>query len=279
LVQLGENVMKKRPEDLPDFSNPPLNEVAMSVEFVTEKPLRVIDIGVYWQKIKHDFPNYEEKPPLGPVDRSEKSFAQFDQPQIRFMSKLPPFSRCWFLNENGTKLIQVQQDRFIYNWRKLEGQELYPRYENVRDEFLALWQDFSDFLKGNGPGSPSIKAAELTYVNLIEKGSCWSEIKDVPKLFTFCNNQEVWKFLPDPEMFTCDLRFRISEKKARLNASLIPVLRTTDGNLAFRFTLSAQGATTEEDLFEWFQTSREWIVKGFTDLTTDTAHTFWKRNK
>ncbi len=271
--------MEKRPRDLPDFGNPPLNEVVMSVEFVSERPLRVIDIGGYSEKIKDNFPGYEEKPPVGPLDRGDKDFLQTTEPQIRFMSGLPPFARCWFLSEKGNKLIQVQQDRFVHNWRKTQEQEPYPRYENVRDEFFSLWHGFSDFLNERKLGKPLIKAAELTYVNLIEKGSCWSEIKDVPKLFTFCNNQEVWKFLPDPEMFTCDLRFRIPENKARLTANLVPVLQTANGNLAFRFTLSVQGSVNEEGIIDWFRIAREWIVKGFADLTTDFAHTFWKRVK
>src|SRR6266566_564057 len=60
---------------------------------------------------------------------------------------VPPAPRLWFLNESGTELIQVQEDRFIHNWRKTDSGQQYPRYEYIRGRFNSELQLFSSFLE------------------------------------------------------------------------------------------------------------------------------------
>ena len=73
-----------------------------------------------------------------------------DEPAFSFVSGLPPLPRCWFLNDTETRLIQLQADRFIHNWRKVTGKEEYPRYEAIRDEFIDRWDEFCMFLGDQG---------------------------------------------------------------------------------------------------------------------------------
>ena len=54
----------------------------------------------------------------------------------------PPTQRYWFLTEDGTKLVQVQADRFMFNWRQVKGDEIYPRYESLVPEFQSLLETF-----------------------------------------------------------------------------------------------------------------------------------------
>ncbi|MGZ8300004.1 MAG: hypothetical protein ACXWU5_06290, partial [Rhodoplanes sp.] len=48
------------------------------------------------------------------------SAIQFEQ----FLS--PPMPRYWFEKSGTPDLLQVQQDRIIHNWRKQEGELIYP---------------------------------------------------------------------------------------------------------------------------------------------------------
>jgi uncharacterized protein (TIGR04255 family) len=275
----GELAMEGRPKDLPEYDNPPVNEVAISVEFVTDKPLRVVDIGLFWQNVREEFPKYEEQPPLGKIGVTD-GLASPSQPSFEFRTGAPPLARCWFRNATGNRLIQVQKDRLVFNWIKSLDSDPYPRFEAVQGNFFSLWEGFSRFTQGQGLGQPAIKAAELTYINLIEQGQCWNDIKEIPKLFTFCHQEEVWKFLPDPEVFTYHLRFQVPQNNARLLVDLMPVLLPQKASrLAFRFSLSVQGAVDEKKIPDWFCVAREWIVKGFTDLTTERAHTYWRRTQ
>jgi hypothetical protein len=45
-------------------------------------------------------------------------------------SEIYPMPRFWLEAEDGTILMQIQKNAFLFNWRKREAQ--YPHYENVK---------------------------------------------------------------------------------------------------------------------------------------------------
>lgn len=98
-------------EPLPVFEKPPLVEAALAVQFERLPTLRAPQLGYVWQAFRDRFPKTEEQPLLEPV------FEQFglppgSRPGIRFeFSVLPSTPRLWFLNDSGTELVQIQQDR------------------------------------------------------------------------------------------------------------------------------------------------------------------------
>ena len=50
------------------------------------------------------------------------------------------------MNPVGSKLIQIQKDRFIHNWRKVGEGDKYPRYEPIRDTFRFELEAFRTVL-------------------------------------------------------------------------------------------------------------------------------------
>src|SRR5205823_740195 len=79
-------------------------------------------------------------------------FERFDDegswvtPGIQFgISQVPPI-RYRITNEDGTRTVQLQHTRFIYNWQKHKG-SAYPSYETTRREFDSLFSKFCDFLE------------------------------------------------------------------------------------------------------------------------------------
>ena len=73
----------------------------------------------------------------------------------------------WFLTEDGTQLIQIQRDRFAFNWRMLDTDRQYPHYAQVRDDFVRQLEKFFEFLREEGLEDPNPDQVELTYVNHI----------------------------------------------------------------------------------------------------------------
>jgi hypothetical protein len=66
-------------------------------------------------------------------------------PTFRVELVNPDVTRFWFLAEPPTRLIQVQRDHFIINWRKVRGDEIYPRYQSeMRPRFEREWNEFKD---------------------------------------------------------------------------------------------------------------------------------------
>ena len=155
-----------RPKDLPDFRKPPVAETVLSLQFEPISGLTSAHLGVLWTRFRQDLPLIEEHPQLPPV------FEKFDPPssgQVEVMiEEKPPLPRVWFVNENKTKeLIQMQSNRFIHNWRKLEGMKPYPHYEPIREKFRSEVAVLEAFLEDEKLGILAVDQFEVTYVNHI----------------------------------------------------------------------------------------------------------------
>lgn len=274
--------MSERPADLPDYRNPPVAEVVFGLNYACDEPFLAPHIGLYWQLIKEDFPDIQHHPPLDPQVEDLSREVRESGRTVQIISGAPPLPRCWFVDTAGNTLIQLQPDRFIGNWRKITGDEAYPRFEKLRDAFLSRWLQFGTFAEGIGLGSPIIKQAELTYVNHIPQGTCWQEMSDVSKVISPLDGLGRTRFLQHLESLQCFLHYRLPDDSGRLHVAIDPVVRR-DGDetqIVLRVKLTARGPVageTEDAVKDWFTLAREWIVRGFTDLTSDEAHAEWER--
>ena len=265
--------------DLPDYENPPVVEVAACVQFAPIKELAGAHLGAYWARIRDPFSRVQEQSPMAHVVEPE-DLAPARGAQIEFAHE-PPLPRTWFSIPNGTELIQVQRDRFVYNWRKQAKEDVYPRFPYVQGKFREHWSGFRAFLTEEDLPEPTVDQCELTYVNLIPKGEGWKVVRDWENVFsTF-----VWGprsgFLPPPERVTWKLSFKLPTGEGRLHVSAEPVFVPPGNELAARFTLTVrggpQGEPDDDKISNWFATAREWIVRGFADLVTEAADKLWGR--
>ncbi len=275
--------MSERPPDLPDFERPPVTEVVLGVQFKTEKPLRSPHLGLFWQTVREAFPDFSDQPPLEP------QIEELD-PEMLVVSPLPslrigtgiPAPRCWFLDPSGNKLIQLQSDRFLHNWRKVTGEEPYPRYENIRDEFIRHWRGFVSFLNDVDLGAPTVTQAEVTYVNHIPKDSCWSEADDMPKVFSCLKLVDDTNRFGPMEIVGFTMRRRLPDNRGRLHVTAAPALSTKDKSIMIRMVLTTRGPvadSSDKSILGWMDMGRTVIVNSFTALTTPEAHKFWGRTK
>src|ERR1700691_3519943 len=148
--------MTSRPDDLPNFANPPVVETVLSVQFESLRGISAAHLGLLWDEFSADFPRTEDQAALLPfVEEFPESPRAKLGLQLQAFEK-PPVPRMWLINERGNQMIQVQADRFIRNWRK-EGQgEEYPRYEQVKDSFQKDFDVFQRFLGDRNLGVPKI---------------------------------------------------------------------------------------------------------------------------
>jgi hypothetical protein len=175
-------------------------------------------------------------------------------------------------------MIQVQNDRFVKNWRKEGEGEQYPRYEKtIRPNFDRDYQIFLDFLEKHQLGTPSVNQCEVTYVNHILAGRGWEHYSDLEKIFTFWQSP---KSIPpgsaeDLQMHT---RFVIPGEHGapigRLHVDLQPAIRTADNHPMYVLHLTARGQVGEG--IDFFDIGRKWIVQAFKRLTKSSMHKVWK---
>ena len=269
---------------LPDFANPPLVEVAISIQFDPLPDFQVPQIGLLWSIFRERFPKTEQHSPLSPVI---EKFGPPSQPKTQLeISNIPPAPRCWFLNEDGSELIQVQLDWFAHSWRKIKQEDPYPRYAHIRDQFLEELTEFRKFLQTEKLGEFRPNQCEITYINHIEPSNIWETHRQLEKVLAMWKPKYSDDFLSEPEnirvaaqhVFTTD----DGNQTGRLHISVQPAFSVSNNEPIFVVSLTARGAPDEQSsqsVLTFIDKGREMIVRGFTSITTPEMHKLWGRTK
>lgn len=261
------------------FDRPPVVEVVCGILFATPEPLRGAHVGLYGQRVHDAFPRIEEAPPLVPVIEFPDPRAGAVQFEYGF-GPLPPLRRTWFISEDGRNLIQVQEDRFIFNWKKAAADDTYPRYETVIERFNEHLAGFIGFIVDQGVGTPAYRQFELTYVNHIPLGTAEIEVSEGRILVDHVRDASRSRFLPEPEGVNWVSIYSLPNQEGRLYAAAQSA-RAPDGRRILRLDMTARGIpsdTTEAGRQAWFDQAHAWITLGFADLTAkDLQEKVWGR--
>ena len=269
--------------DLPSFAEPPVVEVALSVQF-SAPPWHAPQLGPFWELVREDFPRIEEHAPLAPLG---EEFGAPRPAELRVeLVDRPPAPRYWFLSRDGASLIQVQNDRFAHNWRKADESQPYPSYEGVRDVFAARFRQFVNSVWGADPTTFKPNWCEITYVDHVLPNSHWSTHAELHRVLRLVAPASPSDFRPDPEDEQLTVRFVMrdssGEPLGRLQISATPAYRRADHLPIYVLTFTARGlahAETIEGALAFLDRGHEWIVRTFVDLTTEEMHSVWRRER
>lgn len=264
---------------LPEYERPPVVEALLGVEFAPLPALQAPHFGVYWSQIRSDYPKFETQPAL------TSAVENFDKPvgrrRVLEINLAEIGERYWLKSQDETRLLQLQNNRLLWNWRNNETGKPYPRYElTLRPQFEIEWDRFTKFLTVEGIGHPALIQCEVTYVNHIEVGDGWNSVADWRNIFTFFGVTREPEFLPSPETSHIKSQFVIALEQGRLHVDVNRAVRFSDQKELIVFQLTARGKPNTPDIagaLAWFDLGREWVVRGFTDLTSDAMHKRWGR--
>ena len=261
---------------LPDFLRPPVDEVAASFQFPGIPGFGIQHFGLFWERVRKEYSRFETHPPIANVvERMEPDFGR--HPEFAFVTV--PDVRGWYLNASGDRLTQVQHNRFIHNWRKVTGDEPYPRYPAIRSQLAMDWSLFLAFLRDENLDPPKVNQCEVVYVNHIEYDKGWSGYGELGKVVaTLATPRAKNRFLPLPERVNMQVSYRLEGNAGRLYVEFLPVIRARDGKEVLQMTLTARGTPksgSDDDIFTWLDLGRSWVVRGFADFTTTTMHEIW----
>jgi len=265
-IKAGEG-MKEESQPFPDFEKPPVVEVVCGVLFKPIDKLLAPHLGQLWDRFKPEYTSCQEVALLAPI--IEGSAAQ--QLRESELTNVPPLPRIWFVHSNESGIIQVQRDRFLQNWRKTRPDDEYPRYLKVYGSFQDHLQKFRQFLNEADLGEIQPLQYEMSYVNHIPLGEGWTKKSEIGEVFPDCSwRSDAVRFLPEFEGFSWRAAFPLPAGSGRLHVKAQHVVRLTDQRPMFLLDLTARGIGVDGSLNgmrSWFDTAREWIVRGFTDLT------------
>ena len=262
--------------ELPNYARPPVIEVAIGTQFAPMADFLAAHVGRYWSTFAESFGRVEER---GPIIHFIEAIEEAQRPPGFQISTGPELPRTWFIDKTGGQVIQVQRDRYLYNWRKVKEEDQYPRFHTVRDNFISHWEGFLSFLEEEHLPPPQLDQLELTYVNHVPSGQAWHDLSDLGSLVTCFDWRTRTGFLPVPENVGLSMHFRLPDRLGRLHVELAPVLKQPESAPALRLSLTVRGRPAEkittESMKGWFELAREWIVKGFADLTQAETDKLW----
>ena len=161
------------------FDRPPINEVVLSMFF--KSPLegfRSEHVGRFWEKIRVEYPNVQQQVPIPNV--SDPAIGR---------DEVIPMPRYWFIAADDAWVIQIQNNAFIFNWRR-RGDNLYPGFMgSIEPSFRRLYEIFESFLTTDlALPEPTIDEYELTYTDIIEAGDYWTGLEDTSKIIPSFSN-------------------------------------------------------------------------------------------
>jgi uncharacterized protein (TIGR04255 family) len=275
-----------RPADLPDYERPPIDEVAIGVQFAAPIPGFVdAHTGVFWQRVQNAYPKADaqpriELPPgaLQPIGATPSPFPL----DIQKLLGSPHGGRTFLVSDDDAYLLQIQNDRFYRNWRRRDAP--YPHFDDLAEEFRAHYASFRAFLDDERLSAPPVRHVEVSYINWITDLAMTEFLKPGgPVTLKVIGVDE----RPQDQTWTARyvVRDAHSQPTAHLIAQCVPAVRPGEpapmpgSQMSLTFLMPWTESPTETALEDILAMGRNVIVRSFTDLTTPAAHEHWGRTQ
>lgn len=248
-----------------NFESPPIDEVVIGLSFEPLTKFTAPFTGDFWDAIGRDiFVSMEQQSTL-----IAPSSPELDPIEV------PPFLRLWFIDKSGNNLVQLQHDKFFFNWRRLNSTD-YPRYKNISSSFLDVYEKFLSFIEDKDLGVLAITGCEISYINNIVLKEGLSPAQYLGHVFKDIK----WSIdqLPEPKGFAFSYAFDFdnqtqvivkigSAKKPSKNENLIRMEITVTGNPD---DLSIEGVK------KWTNHAHDSVMQCFDGFTTmDIQKSVW----
>jgi uncharacterized protein (TIGR04255 family) len=242
-------------------------------------------LGMFREAVKGEFPNTEYQ------SRLPKTFIVNTPAPLpgNFPPVFPQFvtqegsNRVWLVSADNSRLVQIQDDRFVFNWRR--GTEPYPQFEKVAELF---WQYFDLYreIVAECDSAVEPQMLELSYFNWLDEGSISQGDAILSSQYSRINwEHDELRFegqvaatnysIINGGVTTGRLQVQSANQIARVSRSTSTLEKGAILNLSYFYALppGADDPTIDDQIFS----GRSLIVNAFDQLTTEAAHTAWER--
>ena len=259
----------------PSFTNPPIVELVLGVEFTPIDALKSIHYQGIYDLFRDIFPISQDAQPLA---TSVENVEGDPHTQIAFqVDTNPTLPRLWCLSREKDLLIQFQADRFVLNWRKRGEQDVYPTFEELVPKFEHEFFRLKNHVRDEFEVELNVSQIEVSYVNLVSS-------KDFSKLYKF------QKIINDKNIdleglsasFVEVLGFDDYAHNARLIYDVQVALKQADSPRDHRLSLTVRGAPKQqshENIEVFMQAAHDKIVSKFLSITTLSAQRKWGKKQ
>lgn len=261
--------MTASPKQTPKYDNPPVVETVIGVQFPELPRFGACHFGLFWKTLDERFSRVEDKPRAGKIAEEFPHKTVIPQGLFVQQSTLP--DRVWYVSEDDSDLIQVQPNRFIYNWRRRpKNEERYTSFEDNSKKFSQEFEAFRGFCREQDLEDPIPEYCEVTYVNHLEPKAGETVSDLFGKVFAGLNWRLSDGWLPQPEAATFNRTFVIDDNRGRLyaEASLARVGKEQAELILFKLTAYVKhDPEVTNNLADSLQLAHNWVVNGFASLT------------
>ncbi len=283
IINMTLSANKDKP--LPSFKKPPLIEVVLSVQFEPLIKLQASQVGLLWSsKYRNKYPRTEQHPKINAVTERFGIPEQSNRELRIEFGDGTDTPRCWFVKEDESELIQIQQDCFLHNWRKRKKED-YPRYEPILKGFCSDLDEFYSFVDKEKLGSIVPNQCEINYINHIPVDDVWKDHSELNKITPRWQSNCSDDFLGEPENTQLKTQYIFNtpdgEPWGRLYINLQPAFRNIDKKAIYVLTMTVRGRPLTPDrdgIINFLNHGREMIVRGFASVTSKEMHVVWERN-
>lgn len=278
--QRGDGASKVR-----RFQRPPVIETVLGCQF---EPVSSLIPALFCDRVRNARPEWRDNIPAETLP-IEPQFERFDDIEAWGVSTVrlrlsagPPVSRLQLINAQANRMIQIQPDRFHFNWLGAGG-EPYPSYAEVRPGF----DDYFALLVNTASDSRLAEVTpnqwEVTYVNHIHRGTVWERPEDWANLFGRSAPIASTPANLELESYSCETHFRIPPRKGRLHIHIRHARQDPPkGEELLVVTLTARGPIAKESgydltLQEGLDTGHEAIAAAFESLFSEATLEYWEQ--
>jgi uncharacterized protein (TIGR04255 family) len=262
-----------------DFDAPPLVEVAYSIQFEAIPNFHIAMFGVIWETFRECYPIVEYAQNIQHI--VEKFGVVSDRPQPGLQLVNSPFNteRAMFYSEDKQFLIQIQDDRFVFNWRKYGIQDcVYPRYEVIKKRFLDELLSFQQVLEKNNFEPLVFDQMEMTYINHIDLdlSSANEVFKNIFDNSSFTEDAEIERINLDIKQL---LKYE-GRRIGRTHTSIQQGNRLSDKSELFvlKFITRAHPVGDGiEGVLPVIELMRNTINNRFKSITSEKMHSVWEK--
>ena len=273
--------------DIVTYGSPPIEEVAIAAQFNELSGFNFRALHAVYSEFKDRVARIEERGPISP------QFELFDdgspialERRIQFSAEsLPSRRRVLLIESDEARLVQIQSDRFVKNWRKRADSNEYPRFKNILPDFLADYEAFCSALVAEGYERPIANQVDVSYFNSIyfsDEHTYLDALDRYISIFSFQGPSKSTGLVPEQGIFS--LKFSFFEDgpespRGRLHVDLAPAV-DAENRPSLRLQLVARGhpASAEiVDIGRFAAAGRREIVSMFDRIISEDAKTEWER--
>jgi uncharacterized protein (TIGR04255 family) len=251
-------VSDRAPAARVEYESPPVTETSLGIQFVGLPRWDVNLFGLYLERIRAQYPRFQSAPPVA-----------LDPLPTVFLLNVPKI-RGIYSSESMADVVQVQDDFFFVNWRRIPN-ATYPGYGFVRSRFVEQWSTFLSFLEQNSITTPMIHRYQVTYVNHTVEG----EIRPGDLLTNW-----VAPAGSDPFGFALSATYRLGEKNVDVTIAMQPAVRTVDNTRVTQTTITTArvvpSPATDLDPARQLDDMHDALIETFQSITTLEAKTHWR---